>query len=49
LFVSELTRFLATIAGDGPPPASVHEAALSLRVALAARASLASGQRVECP
>lgn len=46
LFVAELKHFLSAIAGESAPIVTVREAAGSLRIALAARASLASGQVV---
>jgi predicted dehydrogenase len=48
LFVTELKHFLSAIGGADAPIVTAREAAQSLRIALAARASLASGQAV-CP
>ena len=47
LFIDELRHFLAAIAGAAAPVVTVREAARSLRMALAARTSLATGQVVE--
>jgi predicted dehydrogenase len=44
LFVAELRHFLSAVAGANAPVVTVREAAQSLRVALAARRSLASGE-----
>jgi predicted dehydrogenase len=46
LFVTELKHFLSAIGGADAPIVTAREAARSLRIALAARASLASGQAV---
>lgn len=46
LFMDELNGFLAAMAGDRTAIVSAHEAMHSLRVALAARQSLATGQVV---
>lgn len=47
LFVDELKGFLAAIAAKAAPIVGLREAAVSLEVALAAKASLASGRVVE--
>lgn len=47
LFVDELRNFLAAIAGAPAPIVTVREAAVSLEVALAAKASLAGGHAVD--
>lgn len=47
LFLEEMKHFLAAIAGESAPLVSAREAAQSLRVALAARESLSSGQVVD--
>jgi predicted dehydrogenase len=47
LFLDELRQFLDASSGKGTPVVTVREAAMSLRVALAAKASLAAGQVVE--
>lgn len=47
LFLDELRQFLAAMDGRGAPVVPAREAAQSLRIALAAKASLASGQVVE--
>jgi predicted dehydrogenase len=46
LFLDELRHFLAAVAGRPAPIVTAREAAQSLRVALAAKASMASGQMV---
>lgn len=47
LFTGELKDFLSAISGDGAPIVPVREAAQSLRVALAAKTSLATGRAVD--
>ncbi|MEO8677469.1 MAG: Gfo/Idh/MocA family oxidoreductase [Vicinamibacterales bacterium] len=47
LFLDEMRHFLAALAGADTPLVGAREASRSLRVALAARQSLASGQAVE--
>ncbi|MBI4635722.1 MAG: Gfo/Idh/MocA family oxidoreductase [Candidatus Rokubacteria bacterium] len=49
LFVREVRHFLACIAGTEQPLVTLRTAAESQRVALAARASIASGKPVELP
>jgi predicted dehydrogenase len=46
MFITELKHFLSAISGEPAPIVTIREAARSLRVALAARASLASGVAV---
>lgn len=46
LFLDELRQFLDAMTGKGTPVVTVRDAVISLRVALAAKASLASGQVV---
>ena len=46
LFLDELRQFLSAISGAGAPVATARAAAQSLRVALAAKASLATGRVV---
>lgn len=48
LFLDELRHFLACIAGDATPQVPLAEGARSLRLALAARQSLRTGQVVDC-
>lgn len=47
LFLDELKHFLACVRGDEEPIVTLRDAAQSLRMALAARQSLATGQVVE--
>ena len=47
LFLDELKHFLACVRGDEEPIVTLRDAAQSLRMALAARQSLATGQAVE--
>lgn len=47
LFVTELEHFLAAISGASAPIVTAREAAGSLRIALAARASLSTAQQVQ--
>jgi predicted dehydrogenase len=47
LFLDELAHFLACLRGDASPIVGVSEGARSLRMALAARESIATGQIVE--
>ena len=47
LFLDELAHFLACLRGDESPLVDVKEGARSLRMALAARESIATGQVVE--
>lgn len=47
LFVDEMTHFLACVYGEQTPVVTVENAAFSLRVALAAQQSIASGEVVE--
>lgn len=47
LFLDEMRRFIAAVNGAEAPLVTVREAAQSLRVALAARQSLSTGQAIE--
>jgi predicted dehydrogenase len=47
MFLDELGHFLACVSGRATPLVPIREAAQSLRIALAARQSLRSGQTVE--
>jgi predicted dehydrogenase len=49
LFLNELSHFLTCLDGGGTPAVTLRDAAQSLRIALAARQSLASGEVVELP
>ena len=47
LFLDEMSHFLACVSGEQTPVVTVENAAFSLRVALAAQQSIATGQVVE--
>lgn len=49
LFLDELAHFLACVRGEAQPLVNLREGAQSLRLALAARQSLETGQVVELP